>query len=79
MNVSVEIIVEERTNVLQVPLEAITTDDEDNSSVTVMRRDGETVVRSVKLGLTNNSHAEVIEGLFVGEKVVLAEPEAGEE
>jgi HlyD family secretion protein len=79
MNVSVEIIVEERTNVLQVPLEAISTDDEDNSSVTVMRPDGETVVRSVKLGLTNNSHAEVIEGLFAGEKVVLAEPEAGEE
>jgi len=79
MNVSVEIVVDERANVLQVPLEAVSTDDEDNSSVTVMRPDGETVVRPVKLGLTNNSHAEIIEGLFAGEKVVLAQPEGGEE
>ena len=34
-----------RANVLQVPLEAISTDDEDNASVTVMRPDGEEVVR----------------------------------
>jgi HlyD family secretion protein len=79
MNVSVEIVVDERANVLQVPLEAISTDDEDNASVTVTRPDGEEVVRPVKLGLANNSHAEIIEGLFVGEKVVLAQPEAGEE
>jgi HlyD family secretion protein len=79
MNVSVEIIIEERTNVLQVPLEAVTTDDNDNSFATVMRPDGETVTRPLKLGLANNSHVEVIEGLFVGERVVLAEPAGGEE
>jgi HlyD family secretion protein len=79
MNVSVEIVIEEKANVLQVPLEAITTDDEDKSFATVLRPDGETVVRPLKLGLANNSHVEIIEGLFVGEKVVLAEPVGGEE
>jgi multidrug efflux pump subunit AcrA (membrane-fusion protein) len=79
MNVSVEIVIEERPNVLQVPLEAITTDDEDRSFVTVMLPDGGEVVRPVKLGLANNSHAEIIEGLFAGDKVVLAEPDAGGE
>jgi multidrug efflux pump subunit AcrA (membrane-fusion protein) len=79
MNVSVEIVIEEKANVLQVPLEAITTDEEDKSFATVLRPDGETVVRPLKLGLANNSHVEIIEGLFVGEKVVLAEPVGGEE
>jgi HlyD family secretion protein len=79
MNVSVEIVIEEKANVLQVPLEAISTDDEDKSFATVLRPDGETVVRPLKLGLANNSHVEIIEGLFVGEKVVLAEPVGGEE
>jgi HlyD family secretion protein len=79
MNVSVEIVIEEKANVLQVPLEAISTDDEDKSFATVLRPDGETVVRPLKLGLANNSHVEIIEGLFAGEKVVLAEPVGGEE
>jgi HlyD family secretion protein len=79
MNVSVEIVIEEKPKVLQVPLEAISTNDEDKSFVTVMLPDGGTVVRPVKLGLANNSHVEIIEGLFVGDKVVLAEAAGGEE
>jgi HlyD family secretion protein len=80
MNVSVEIVVEERAKVLQIPLEAIATNDEDKSFVTVMLPDGGTAVRPVKLGLANNSHVEIIEGLFAGDKVVLAtEPAGGEE
>lgn len=79
MNVSVEIVIEEKPKVLQVPLEAISTNDEDKSFVTVMLPDGGTAVRPVKLGLANNSHVEIIEGLFVGDKVVLAEPAGGEE
>jgi RND family efflux transporter MFP subunit len=80
MNVSVEILIEEKPKVLQVPLEAITTNDEDKSFVTVMLPDGGTAIRPVKLGLANNSHVEIIEGLFVGDKVVLAaEPAGGEE
>jgi HlyD family secretion protein len=79
MNVSVEIIVAEKKNALQVPLEAISTDDADRSFVTVMRADGETVARRVKLGLTSNTHAEVLKGIKAGERVVFSAPAAGGE
>jgi multidrug efflux pump subunit AcrA (membrane-fusion protein) len=77
MNVSVEIIVAQRENVLQLPLDAITTDDEDNNTVTVIDANGNTSTRAVALGLANNQVVEITKGLKEGERVVLPAAEEG--
>ena len=71
MNVSVRIVVAQRRNVLQVPLEAITRDPEDRPAVTVIDDEGETVLRRVQLGLSNNQNVQVVKGLRAGQQVVL--------
>lgn len=77
MNVSVEIIVAQRENVLQLPLDAITTDEEDNNTVTVIDANGKTSTRTVTLGLANNQVVEITKGLKEGERVVLPAAEEG--
>jgi HlyD family secretion protein len=79
MNVSVRIVVAKRNGVVQVPLEAVSVDDEDRASVMVIRPDGDTVVRKVKLGLETTKNVEILKGLRVGELVELAEVAAPEE
>jgi HlyD family secretion protein len=79
MNVSVRIIVAQRRNVLQVPLEAVSRDDEDRAIVEVLDASGEPVTRRVKLGLANNQKVEVVSGLKAGERVMLAKTAAPEE
>ena len=79
MNVSVQIVVARRKNAVQVPLEAVTLDDEDRSIVTVLDPSGEETIRSVKVGLANNENVEILKGLRAGERVVLAEPVTQEE
>jgi HlyD family secretion protein len=80
MNVSVRVIVAERKNVIQVPVEAVTGEDEE-AFVIVLDAAGEPVDRKVKLGLANNKRVEIVKGLREGELVVLPEAEAasGEE
>jgi RND family efflux transporter MFP subunit len=73
MNVSVRIIVAERREVVQVPLEAVARDDEDRPFATVTDSSGETSTRRLTLGLANNKSVEVVKGLKEGERVVLAE------
>jgi HlyD family secretion protein len=78
MNVSVRIIVAEHQNVVQVPLEAVSRDEEDRPSATVIDEAGETATRRIVLGLANNKSVEVVKGLEAGEQVELAEaPEEG--
>ena len=79
MNVSVRIIVAERRNVVAVPLEAVSRDDEDRPFVTVEPGSGRTSIRRVKLGLANNKNVEIVKGLRAGERVVLAESQGGGE
>jgi HlyD family secretion protein len=79
MNVSVRIVVAKRNSVVQVPLEAVSVDDEDRASVLVIRPDGDTILRKVKLGLETTKNVEILKGLRVGELVVLAEVAAPEE
>jgi HlyD family secretion protein len=80
MNVSVRIIVAQKRNVLQVPLEAVTRDDENNAIVNVVNAAGKILEREVTLGLSNNKNVEILEGLRAGERVVVEEPAApGEE
>ena len=79
MNVSVRIIVARKQNVVQVPLEAITRDEEDRAYVTVVGDSGQETKRKVVLGLANNENVEVVKGLRAGEDVVLTPPQAQEE
>ena len=78
MNVSVRIIVAERSDVVQVPLEAVSRDEEDRPFATVVDESGETATRPLVLGLANNKSVEVVKGLKAGEQVELVEvPEEG--
>ena len=76
MNVSVRIIVAKPSDALQVPLEAVTRDEEDNAFVTVVDESGTETERPVELGLANNESVQIVKGLREGETVVLAEPPA---
>ena len=78
MNASVRIIVAQRRNVLEVPLEAITKDDEDRPAVTVMDAKGRTSLKPVKLGLANNKSVEIVKGVRAGERLVVAPSEEGD-
>ena len=71
MNVSVRIIIAERHDVVQVPIEAVSRDDEDRASVAVVGADGETTQRRVAVGLANNKSIEIVRGLRVGERVAV--------
>jgi HlyD family secretion protein len=73
MNVSVRIIVAKRLGVLQLPLEAVTRDEEDRATVTVIDAAGETSLRRVTLGLASNDNVEIVKGLRAGERVALPE------
>lgn len=77
MNVSVRIIVAQRPNVVEVPLEAVSNDGDEPPTVKVLTASGKESLREVKLGLANNKVVEIVKGLRVGERVVLAE--GGEE
>jgi RND family efflux transporter MFP subunit len=72
MNASVRIIIAERRNVLEVPLEAVTKDDEDRNVVTVVNAAGRTALKPVKLGLANNKNVEIVSGIRPGQRLVIA-------
>jgi HlyD family secretion protein len=77
MNASVRIIIAERRNVLEVPLEAVTKDGEDRSVVTVINAAGRTALKPVKLGLANNKNVEIVKGVRAGERIVIAPSDQG--
>jgi RND family efflux transporter MFP subunit len=79
MNVSVHITVARRRNVVQVPLEAVSRDDNDRPIVTTIDTAGDESTRRVELGLANNKNVEIVKGLRAGEVAVLAETQGGEE
>jgi len=73
MNVSVRIIVEKREDVVQLPVEAVSRDEEDHAIVKVMGPNGETTPRIVTLGLSSSKNVEIVKGLRAGEHVALPE------
>ena len=77
MNVSVRIIVAKRRNVVQIPLEAVSRD-EDGAVVNVVSAAGKESPRTVRLGLASNKNVEIVKGLRPGDHVALpqAEPQA---
>ena len=78
MSVSVRIIVAERHGVVQVPLEAVSQNEDDEPIVTVVDEAGETKIRRVELGLANNERVEIVKGLRAGERVLLPESQPGQ-
>jgi HlyD family secretion protein len=70
MNVSVKIVTQARRNVVIVPLEAVQ-HDAGRAIVTVVRSNGTTVARTVRLGLADNKQIEIRRGLRPGERVAL--------
>lgn len=76
MNVSVRIIVAKRQNVVQIPLEAVSRDEEDRAIVTVVNAAGEESPRAVKLGLASNKNVEIVKGLRAGDHIALPQAEA---
>ncbi len=82
-SVTADIVTAERTDVLQVPTRAVSTDDT-GSSVTVSTdgsadgsADGATETRSVTIGLTASGMTEITSGLKAGEQVVISFPGRG--
>ncbi len=79
MNVSVRIVTAQKKGVVQVPLEAVTTDDEDNATVQIVDAAGNAATRPVKLGLANNKTVEIVKGLKAGASVMVVESQGGGE
>jgi RND family efflux transporter MFP subunit len=79
MNTSVRIIVAKKSNVVRVPLEAVTTNDEDQAFVTVLDESGQETEVEVETGLENNERIEIVSGLEAGVRVVLPEATAAAE
>jgi RND family efflux transporter, MFP subunit len=70
MSANGKITIDKKTDALLVPIDAVSTVNNEKK-VTVVKDDNTTEERTVKLGLVNNSSAEVLEGLEEGEQVQL--------
>ena len=71
MSATADIVIDERSDVLLVPNQAITLDNQGNSVVTVMVNEL-TQEKKVVIGISNGSHTEILGGLNEGEIVVVA-------
>lgn len=69
MSATATIVINEKEDVLLVPVDAVQTID-GQKCVTVVREDGQESV-PVTLGLVNNTEAEVLEGLAEGDQVAV--------
>jgi multidrug efflux pump subunit AcrA (membrane-fusion protein) len=76
MGASVKIVVARRRDVVRVPLEAVNQEG-GTAAVTVVKPNGASEQRDVQLGLSDDSHAEVIRGLAPGERVLAAQASNG--
>lgn len=79
MNTSVRIIVAKKANVIRLPLEAVSTNEEDQSFVVVLDESGQETEVEVETGLENAERIEIVDGLEAGARVVLPEVTAVEE
>ncbi|GIW11149.1 MAG: hypothetical protein KatS3mg061_2206 [Dehalococcoidia bacterium] len=70
MTANVQIIVEERQNVLLVPARAVRTQGRERS-VDVLLADGRVETRRVRVGVSNDQQTEILEGVREGEQVVI--------
>jgi RND family efflux transporter MFP subunit len=78
MNASVRIIIAQRRDVVEVPVDAVSRD-EDGATVAVVGSDGKSSTRQVKLGLANNKSVEIVKGLHAGERIAVEAASSGPE
>lgn len=71
MTANVDIISADHKNALLVPLEGLGFDGA-QGTVTVLTNDNKRLVRSVRIGLKNDTEAEVLSGLSAGDRVIVA-------
>jgi len=76
MTVSVRIIVAERHDVVRVPLEAVTRDEEDRPIVSVPDTADVPHPRLVRVGLSNNKLVEIKTNVSPGERVLLPDTQS---
>ncbi|MEO5796435.1 MAG: efflux RND transporter periplasmic adaptor subunit [Rhodoferax sp.] len=79
MTAQVNIVLSEAKQVLSIPSAALGDRDRDRegrSTVRVVDNTGQAVPRSVKVGLNNNVNAQILDGLAVGDRVVVGEAAA---
>jgi len=77
MSAQVEILVDSRDNVLQVPVSAVFVDK--GFQVVYVKTGGGVETRRVKVGLSNDKAVEIAEGLSGGEEVYLYKPHGAPE
>jgi len=78
MTAQVSIVLDDAKQVLSIPSAALgERDREGRTQVRVLGPDGVAQPRAVKVGLNNNIHAQILEGLKAGDQVVVSEAAAG--
>ena len=75
MTAQVTLLIEEAKNTLLVPLQAVRRTGENKQQVQVLAADGKLETRNVTTGITNGLDIQILEGLKIGENVVLSLPE----
>ncbi|NQW79702.1 MAG: efflux RND transporter periplasmic adaptor subunit [Polaromonas sp.] len=77
MTAQVYVVLNEAKGVITIPSAAITQSGRRGAaSVRVVNAEGKAEKREIKVGMNNNVNAEILEGLAVGDKVVLSEAAA---
>ena len=77
MTAQVYVVLNEAKGVITIPSAAIQqVGRRGAASVRVVNAEGQAVKREVKVGIDNNVNAQILEGLAVGDKVVLSEAQA---
>ncbi len=71
MSLEVKILKQQVDNAVLVTVDALRFDDDNSPYVVVLKDDGKTETRRIILGIENGRQAHVIEGLSVGEQVVI--------
>jgi len=74
MSAQVELVLDELDDVLQVPVAAVFSEQEENFCWRLNGR-GEAERTPVELGKMNDSHVQILSGLAAGDRVLLSEPE----
>ncbi|EAO7713769.1 efflux RND transporter periplasmic adaptor subunit [Salmonella enterica] len=74
MTAQVTLRVGEAKDVLLVPIQAVHKTEDNKQQVQVLTNENRLEIREVETGLTSNVDIQILEGLEIGEKVVLSQP-----
>ncbi|SQC93729.1 Macrolide-specific efflux protein macA precursor [Cedecea neteri] len=74
MTAQVTLLAGEAKDTLLVPIQAVHKAEGNKQQVQVLRADGKLETREVKTGITNSVDIQILEGVKVGENVVLSQP-----